>query len=317
MAWLFGGRSSPSSGFSSSSTAEQVTHGIDASNLTAIVTGASSGVGAETTRVLAVRGAEVVMAVRTISSGEAVKESILKETSNACLHVLQLDLSSMASVRRFASEFKALSLPLNILINNAGVMACPYELSTDGIELQFATNHIGHFLLTNLLLDNMKQTAQTSGVEGKIVVVSSGAHTLTYRGGIRFDKLNEKSGYSAWLAYGQSKLANVLHAKELAKRLQEEGARVTVNSLHPGAIFTNLQRHSQFVTRIHQFTSFLWKNVPQGAATQCLLALHPFVNGVTGKYFVDCNEAKNSKHASDLNMAKALWDFSEKIIAEK
>eukprot|EP00250_Pteridium_aquilinum_P022745 c25651_g1_i1 orf=298-1251(-) len=315
MAWLLGGRSSPSSGFSSSSTAEEVTHGIDASNLTAIVTGASSGVGAETARVLAMRGAEVVMAVRTISSGEAVKESILKETSNARLHVLQLDLSSMASVRRFASEFKALGLPLNILINNAGVMACPYELSTDGIELQFATNHIGHFLLTNLLLDDMKRTAQASGIEGRIVIVSSEGHRFTYRGGICFDKLNEKSGYVAFLAYGQSKLANVLHAKELAKKLQEEGICITVNALHPGAIVTKLQRHSQFLATVHRFTSFFWKTIPQGAATQCLLALHPFVKGVSGKYFCNCNESKPSGYASDPNLAKTLWEVSEKITA--
>lgn len=304
------------SGFSSSSTAEGVTDGIDASNLTAIITGASSGVGAETARVLAKRGAEVVMAVRTISSGEKVKESILKETGNARIHVLQLDLSSMASVRKFASDFKTLNLPLNILINNAGIMFCPFQLSADGIELQFATNHIGHFLLTKLLLDDLKQTAQASGIEGRIVIVSSGAHKLTYSKGIRFDKINEESGYSSYFAYGQSKLSNVLHAKELTKKLQEEGTSIIVNALHPGAIHTQLQRHSKLTSVVYYLTSLFWKTIPQGAATQCYLAVHPSVKGVSGKYFCDCNEAKPSSHAEDPALAKTLWDLSEKIVAE-
>lgn len=310
MAWIF--RRSPS-GFGSSSTAEQVTHGIDASRLTAIVTGASSGVGMETARVLAMRGAQVVMAVRNVAAGEAVKENILQESSSARVRVLELDLSSKASVRKFSSEFKSLKLPLNILINNAGVMACPYQLSVDGIELQFATNHIGHFLLTSLLLDDLKTTAKESGIEGRIVIVSSEAHRFTYSGGIRFDKLNDKSGYVAFLAYGQSKLANILHAKELAKRLQETGECVTVNALHPGAILTNLQRHARFIGMLQSLTSFLWKSIPQGAATQCFLALHPFAKGVTGKYFYDCNEAKPSGYANDPKLAETLWELSEKM----
>ncbi|KAH7292061.1 hypothetical protein KP509_29G049900 [Ceratopteris richardii] len=219
MVWPFA-RAHTSSGFNSRSTAEDVTDGIDASKLTAIVTGASSGVGAETARVLVKRGAHVIMAVRNVSAGEEVKRRILKETNNARVHVLQLDLSSLDSVGNFVNEFEALNLPLNILVNNAGVMACSYELSTDGIELQFATNHIGHFLLTNLLLDNMKRTAQESGNEGRIVNVSSTAHYITYSGGIRFTAINEKSGYNSWLAYGQSKLSNILHAKELTRRFQ-------------------------------------------------------------------------------------------------
>ncbi|KAI5077582.1 hypothetical protein GOP47_0007406 [Adiantum capillus-veneris] len=266
MAWLqllLGCHSSPSSGFTSSSTAEEVTQGIDASNLTAIVTGANSGLGEETARVLAMRGAQVVMAVRNVSSGETVKNSILEETNNARIHVLKLDLSSMASVRGFVSAFKALGLPLNILINNAGIMGCPFGLSTDGIELQFATNYIGPFLLTKLLLTEMKQTAETSGIEGRIVNMSSEAHRYTYWGGIRFDKLNEKSRYGPFLSYGQSKLGNVLHAKELARRLQEEGINITANSLHPGTIYTNIERHTIFFTWLHRCTWFLWKDVHQ------------------------------------------------------
>ncbi|KAH7434607.1 hypothetical protein KP509_06G025800 [Ceratopteris richardii] len=254
------------------------------------------------------------MAVRNVSSGEDVKRRIVEEISNARLHVLALNLSSMESVRKFAKEFEAMSLPLNILINNAGVMACPYELSADGIEMQFATNHIGHFLLTKLLLDKMKQTALASGIEGRIVNVSSSVHSYTYRGGIRLDAVNDKSGYDSWSAYGQSKLSNILHAKELARHLQEEGVPITVNALHPGAIRTALQRHSRVVTLVHSFTSFLWKSVPQGAATTCFLALHPSVKGVSGKYFVDSKEAKPSAYAEDPKLAKSLWELSEKII---
>uniref|UniRef100_A0A0D6QTG0 Uncharacterized protein n=1 Tax=Araucaria cunninghamii TaxID=56994 RepID=A0A0D6QTG0_ARACU len=249
MDWLL--RRAGPSGFSFSSTAEQVTDGIDASGLTAIVTGASSGIGTETARVLALRGAHVVLAVRNVNAGNIVKESIIKEIGNAKVDVLELDLSSISSVRNFASNFKSLNLPLNILINNAGIMQCPFQLSQDGTELQFATNHIGHFLLTSLLLETMKATAHETGIEGRIVNLSSEAHRFCYSGGIRFDKINDKSGYSAFLAYGQSKLANILHANELARQLQEEGANVIANSVHPGTIPTNLTRYSKLIGGIN------------------------------------------------------------------
>ncbi|KAF9689329.1 hypothetical protein SADUNF_Sadunf01G0081000 [Salix dunnii] len=250
--WPFGWKGP--SGFSPRSTAEQVTQGIDATGLTAIVTGASSGIGTETSRVLALRGAHVVMAVRNVDSGKKVKEEILKEIPNAKIDVMQLDLSSIESVRKFVSEFISLGLPLNLLINNAGIMAAPFMLSQDNIEMQFATNHVelwtlkrfynlaGHFLLTELLLDTMKKSASESNLEGRIVIVSSDAHHFTYRGGIRFDKINDESGYNSIQAYGQSKLANILHANELTRRLKEEGVDITVNSLHPGSIMTNLLR---------------------------------------------------------------------------
>ncbi|GFP91363.1 short-chain dehydrogenase tic 32 chloroplastic [Phtheirospermum japonicum] len=231
--WLF--RRKGASGFSSSSTAEQVTNGIDASGLTAIVTGASSGIGLETARVLALHGVHVVMGIRDKSAGEKVKETIVNEIPAAKVDAMELDLSSLASVRKFASEFTSSGRPLNILINNAGVMMPPFELSKDNIELQFATNHLGHFLLTNLLLDTMKKTAHETKREGRIVNVSSESHRRSYKEGIRFDRLNDREGYSRGTAYGQSKLANVLHANELARHLEEDGANVTANSLHPGS----------------------------------------------------------------------------------
>ncbi|ONK55216.1 uncharacterized protein A4U43_UnF6320 [Asparagus officinalis] len=238
------------SGFSSSSTAEQVTEGVDGTGLTAIVTGASSGIGTETARVLALRGVHVVMGVRNLAAGNTVKEAIVKGVPAAKVDVLELDLSSQASVKKFASDFGSLNLPLNILINNAGIMATPYLLSHDGIELQFATNHIGHFLLTNLLLENMKDTSRKSNTEGRIVILSSEGHRMTYPCGIRFDKINEEKGYVNYLAYGQSKLANILHANELSWRLEEEKVNITANSVHPGVIVTNLFRHHRIINGI-------------------------------------------------------------------
>ncbi|XP_077224234.1 short-chain dehydrogenase TIC 32, chloroplastic-like [Tasmannia lanceolata] len=304
------------SGFSTNSTAEEVTEGIDGTGLTAIVTGASNGIGTETTRVLALRGVHVVMAIRNVAAGKDVKEAIVKEIPTAKLDVMQLDLSSKASVRKFASEFKTSGFPLNILINNAGIMATPYKLSEDGIEMQFATNHIGHFLLTHMLLDTMKTTARNSKKEGRIVNVSSDGHGFANRSGIPFDleKLNDKSKYSGLVAYGRSKLANVLHANELASRLKEEGANITANSLMPGSITTNLLKHQGFVYGLLTVFNKFFKTVPQGAATQCYVALHPQVQGVSGKYFRDCNIAKLQAQATDADLAKKLWDFSTTLI---
>ncbi|XP_024025401.1 short-chain dehydrogenase TIC 32, chloroplastic [Morus notabilis] len=312
MWWL--DRKGPS-GFSPSSTAEQVTEGIDGTGLTAIVTGASSGIGFETARVLALRGVNVVMGVRNIEAGKDVKGIIIKESPSAKINAMELDLSSMASVRKFAADFSSSGLPLNILINNAGVMATPFMLSKDNIELQFATNHIGHFLLTNLLLETMKRTSVECKKEGRIVNVSSRRHRFSYKEGIRFDKINDQSGYNCLSAYGQSKLANVLHANELARRLNEEGVEVTANSLHPGAIATNLFRHHSFVSGLAGLLGkYFMKNIQQGAATTCYVALHPQVKGMNGCYFLDSNVAEASSQANDANLARKLWDFSLDLI---
>ncbi|PKI50736.1 hypothetical protein CRG98_028878 [Punica granatum] len=303
------------SGFSAASTAEEVTEGIDGAGLTAVVTGASSGIGYETARVLALRNVHVVMGVRNMAAAKEVKDAITKQNPAARIDAMELDLSSIASVRRFASTFSSSGLPLNILINNAGIMMTPFMLSKDRIELQFATNHIGHFLLTNRLLETMKNTAERSQKEGRIVNVSSRRHKLSYREGIRFDRINDQSGYDSLSSYGQSKLANILHASELARRLKAEGADVTANSVHPGPIATNLFRHSSFLTGIiNIFGKYFLKNVQQGAATTCYAALHPQVRGLTGKYFADCNIAEASAQANDTEMAKKLWDLSLDLI---
>ncbi|OWM82320.1 short-chain dehydrogenase TIC 32, chloroplastic-like [Punica granatum] len=311
---LMTGRAGPS-GYGSATTAEQVTQGADASGLNAIVTGGASGIGLETARVLALRGARVIIAARNMEAANEAKQIILDDCKAAKVDVLKLDLCSMKSIRSFVDSFNALDLQLNILINNAGIMFCPFQLSKDGIETQFATNHIGHFLLTNLLLDKMKLTAKLTGIEGRIVNLSSIAHVHTYEEGIRFDKINDQLSYSDKKAYGQSKLANILHANELSRRLQEEGANITVNSVHPGLIMTNLMKHSIVLMKILKLlTCLLWKNVPQGAATTCYVALHPNLKGVSGKYYADCNEFDPSAFARDVKLGKKLWDFSHKMV---
>uniref|UniRef100_A0A1J3E498 Short-chain dehydrogenase TIC 32, chloroplastic n=1 Tax=Noccaea caerulescens TaxID=107243 RepID=A0A1J3E498_NOCCA len=303
------------SGYGSASTAEDVTQSIDANHLTAIITGGTGGIGLETARVLAMKGAHVIIAARNTKAGNESKDMIRQMNPNARVDFLQLDVSSIKSVRSFAHQFLALNVPLNILINNAGVMFCPFQLSEDGIESQFATNYIGHFLLTNLLLDKMKSTTRESGIEGRIVNLSSIAHTYTYPKGIKFDGINDPEGYSEKKAYGQSKLANLLHSNALSRRLQEEGVNITVNSLHPGLVTTNLFRHSGFEMKVFKALSFfLWKDIPKGAATTCYVALHPDLKGVTGKYFSDCNLRTTSKLATDKSLADKLWDFSIKLI---
>ncbi|KAG6504339.1 hypothetical protein ZIOFF_036671 [Zingiber officinale] len=318
------------SGFGSGSTAEQVTEGIDASALTVIITGGSSGIGAETARVLAQRGAQVIIGARNLEAANAVKQNILESTPSARIDIIQIELSSLKSVRAFADKFLAMDLPLNILINNAGVMYCPFQLSEDGIEMQFATNHLGIFC-------SFSFTAEKTGIEGRIVNLSSIAHIGPYREGIMFDKLNDKNAYNDKSAYGQSKLANILHSNELARRLKEEGANVTANSVHPGLIRTNLGRHAPvFISTIadlpHSGSLRLLELIQptihgraptvctlklQGAATTCYVALHPSLKGVSGKYFADSNEEKPTAKARDSALAKKLWDFSEELVNSK
>jgi NAD(P)-dependent dehydrogenase (short-subunit alcohol dehydrogenase family) len=309
-------------GFRARSTAEQVSEGVDGSVLTAIVTGSTNGIGKETVRVFAKRGVHVFLAVRNLESAGKVKEDILKETPEAKVDFLKLDTSSLESVRKAADEFLGLNLPLNILVCNAGIMFVPFQLTKDGIERQFETNYLGHFLLTNLLLDKLKTTAKESGIEGKIINVSSDGHSsFEYKGGIRFENLNDKDGYSPYKAYGQSKLAQILTTTELSRHLQEEGAKVTVNALHPGVVTTNLvnpENHGIFMRGIMKvvMTVVSTKNVGQGAATTVYLALNPQAAGVTGKYYSDANEYDTpSKFAKDADLAKKLWDFSVQLTA--
>ncbi|KAK1408282.1 hypothetical protein QVD17_39923 [Tagetes erecta] len=306
--WIFGTKGA--SGFSASSTSEQVTDGINGSGLTAVVTGTTSGIGAETARVLAMRGVHVVMAVRNMEKGVTVRESILLETPNAKVDVMELDLSVQASVREFAAKYCCSGLPLNILINNAGVLSPQFKLSKDEIELHFATNHLGHFLLTNLLLETMKKTSYEQKTEGRIINVSSSGHRFAYTPPFD-DRIDDESSYNPVYAYGRSKLANILHAKELARRLKEEGVNITANSLHPGFIVTDIFRsYNIFSVICNAILKYFVKDISQGAATTCYLALNPKVKGVAGAYFSDCNLAEPSPRCEDVELAKELWEFS-------
>ncbi|KAJ7569409.1 hypothetical protein O6H91_01G076700 [Diphasiastrum complanatum] len=307
------------SGFGSKSTAEEVTAGLDLSSHTAIVTGATSGIGLETARVLAKRGARVIIPARNLKAATRVRAEIVKDVPGAKVETAELDLSSLKSVRKFAAEFTSQKQPLNILINNAGVLRTSFKLSEDGMELQFATNHLGHFLLTNLLLETMISTAQDSGIEGRIVMVSSEAHWFA-KDGINFNKLLEKNRSVELrpVTYGVSKLANILHSKELARRLKERGAKLTVNALHPGVILTNISQDCPLAIKayLHLLSVFM-KTIPQGAATTCYIAAHRDLANVSGKYFLDCNEASCSPVADNIELARKLWIFSEDYITRR
>lgn len=197
-----------------------------------IITGANSGIGKETAIDLAKRGGKVYIACRNQQRGEDALKEIKEESGSVNVFFLQLDLSSLESIRQFSKKFHEMETQLHILINNAGVMACPRALTKDGFEMQIGTNHMGHFLLTNLLLDLLKQSSPS-----RIVNVSSLFH---WYGRINREDLNSEKSYWKWIAYGQSKLANILFTRELSKKL--EGSGVTANVLHPGAVRTGLTR---------------------------------------------------------------------------
>lgn len=204
-----------------------------------------------------------------------------------------------STVHRFKKEENQ----LHILINNAGVMAIPRTTTVDGLEMQIGTNHFGHFLLTNLLLDTLKASAPS-----RIINVSSLAHKI---GKINRDDINLEKSYEKWSAYGQSKLANILFTRELAKRLADTG--VTANSLHPGSVSTELQRHITVLNLIMAPFKFLFKTPKAGAQTSIALAVDPDLKNVTGKYFADCKVASETKAAQSDETAKWLWTKSEEI----
>lgn len=287
------------SGFGYGSTAEEVTSGLDLSGKTFLVTGCNSGLGLETMRVLALRGAEIVALARSKPSAEAALASVsARGTPIAC------DLSEPASVRAAVAAAKA-GAPLAGIICNAGIMALPKREVKHGLELQFLTNHVGHFLLVTGLLDRLDDA-------GRIVVLSSSAHRAAPREGIRFDDLDASRRYSGWTAYGQSKLANILFARSLAKRLSR--GRVA-SSVHPGVIKTNLGRHMGLPIKIGYSIGgpLVLKSIPQGAATQCYVAVHPNAAALSGMYFADCNVARPSRLAEDDALAERLWTTSEEI----
>ncbi|KAL3512784.1 hypothetical protein ACH5RR_025501 [Cinchona calisaya] len=309
------------SGYGSKSTADQVTQhsSSSSSHLTAIITGATSGIGAETARVLAKRGVRIIIPARNLKKAALVKENIIKETPEAEITLLEIDLSSFASVKRFCTEFLSLGLPLHILINNAGKFSQKLEFSEDKIEMTFATNYLGHFLLTEMLLEKMVETAAETGIEGRIVNVSSVIHNWVKRNNFSFYHMLNPNNYNGTRAYSQSKLANILHAKELARQLKERKANVTINAVHPGIVKTGIIRdHKGIITESLYFVaSKLLKSTSQGAATTCYVALSQQTEGMSGKYFSDCNESHSSSLANDEAEAHKLWKLTRSLIRRR
>ena len=288
--------------FGSKSTAEEVTEGLDLTGKTALITGANSGLGFETMRVLAARGAKVIGTGRTPEKAEKACASI--ENGRATPAVLEL--SNLESVASCTNQVRDMDTPIDMLILNAGIMALPDLEQVDGIERQFFVNHLGHFALTLGLLDRVK-----AAPAGRIVVLSSSGHQWAPDGGIQFDNLSGERDYDPMKMYGQSKLANGLFAFELARRL--EGTNATANAVHPGIINTNLGRHFpkwQLVVS-KAFGWIFMKTVPEGAATQTYVAASPLVEGMTGFYFADCNPVVPDPRMEDAALAAQLWDESE------
>lgn len=295
----------PVSSFTNESTALEVTEGLDLSGKTAFITGCNSGLGFETMRVLALRGASIVGAARTLEKAAEACASI----DGSCTPVA-CELSELASVAACGRAVQAMGMPIDMLILNAGIMALPELEQVNGIERQFFVNHIGHFALTSYLLDQVTQAPQ-----GRIVVVSSSGHSFAPEAGIEFDNLSGEREYDAWKMYGVSKLANGLFALELAQRL--EGTTATVNSIHPGIINTNLGRHFPWWQRIasNLIGWTFMKSVEQGAATQTYVATAPALADTSGYYFADCNPVVPDPRMLDTTQAAQLWAVSEEIAA--
>ena len=292
--------------FDKATTAEQVTAGLDLKGQTALVTGATSGIGLETARVLALRGAHVLVTGRTLEKARAACEAIPgRATPLAC------ELEDFDGVAECAARVTQLGVPLDMLICNAGIMAPPRLELVRGLEKQYVVNHLSHFLLVQRLLG-----AVQAATAGRVILVSSSAHKWAPPGGIAFDNLTGEKGYDPRVFYGQSKLANALVARELAKRLA--GTGTTANAVHPGLIITNIIRYiptwqQLLAPLIGPLLRSRIKTTAQGAATTCYVAAHPAVAGISGRYFADCAVATPEKVMEDDKLAARLWSESEKL----
>jgi len=287
-------------------TAEQLS---DQTGRVAIVTGANSGIGFETARVLAEKGATVVMACRNLVKTNPKADEIRGEHPEATVEVMELDLSDLESVRRFADAFRAKHSRLDLLINNAGIMVPPYGTTAQGFETQFGVNHLGHFALTGSLLDLIIQTPGS-----RIVTVSSVAHQF---GKIQFSDLNWAKGYKAQSAYGQSKLANLLFTYELQRRLAAAGKDTLAVAAHPGWTETNLQEHAKGVKFLNRFFG---QEPLMGALPTLYAATESDVNGAEyygPSGFMEMNgppkRVRSNKRSRDRNVAERLWSVSEEL----
>jgi NAD(P)-dependent dehydrogenase (short-subunit alcohol dehydrogenase family) len=296
----------PRSPFDASSTAQEVTEGVDLTGKVAMITGANSGLGYETMRVLAMRGAHVIGTGRTADKAEAACASIDGKATPAVL-----ELSDLGSVVSCSDTVLRMETPIDILVLNAGIMALPELEQVNGIERQFFVNHLGHFALVQRLLERVK-----AAPAGRIVVLSSSGHMWAPEGGIQFDNLSGERDYDPMQMYGQSKLANGLFALELARQL--EGTPTTANAVHPGIINTNLGRHfpKWQLVFAELFGWLFMKSVEEGAATQAYVAANPIVEGISGHYFADCNPILPDPRMQDPALAAELWQVSEDLVAK-
>ncbi|WP_100260367.1 SDR family NAD(P)-dependent oxidoreductase [Qipengyuania seohaensis] len=313
--------------FGFESTADDVLEGKDLSGRTALVTGGYSGLGQETARAMAAKGAHIILSGRDATKLSAAADAIAEQTG-AKVDTLKCDLASLDSIRKAAAEANERFEKIDLLINNAGVMACDQAKTADGFEMQFGTNHVGHFLLTNLLVPLLEK-----GDRPRIVNLSSRGHHIAP---VDFDDLHfEKREYDKWVSYGQSKTANVLFAVGLEKRLGDKG--IHAYSLHPGGIMTNLGRHmsdqdmADLMERIRKNaeqsgeTPEPFKTIPQGAATTCWAATADELEGNGGLYCENCHVADQDdestgggvrSYAIDPEKADRLWSMSEEMVGE-
>uniref|UniRef100_W5LPI8 NADP-retinol dehydrogenase n=1 Tax=Astyanax mexicanus TaxID=7994 RepID=W5LPI8_ASTMX len=271
---------------------------------TALITGANSGIGKETAVDLALRGARVILACRDMEKGEDTAAEIRRRVGGAKVEVRELDLADTRSIRVFAQRFLREVNHLHILINNAGVMMCPYMKTADGFEMQLGVNHLGHFLLTYLLIGLLKRSSPA-----RVIVVSSLAH---YFGWIRFHDLHSQGSYNSGLAYCQSKLANVLFTRELSRRLT--GSNVTVNSVHPGTVKSELVRHSTVMSLLFTLFSMFLKTPREGAQTSIYCATAEELQSISGKHFSDCAPASVAPQGRCEETAQKLWDVSCELL---
>lgn len=314
------------SAFHARSTALEVVRNIDLTGRHALVTGGAAGLGLETSRALVAAGAAVTLAVRNLEQGQQAAARLRTEFPGAAVAVARLDLGDLTGVRHCAEDWLATGQPLDILINNAAIMACPLTRDRHGWEAQFATNHLGHFALTTALLPALRQAAARHG-EARVVALSSSGHKLA---GVDFDDLHfERRDYNKWLAYGQAKSANALFSLGLHGREAANG--ITANAVHPGGIMTGLQKFLP----LEEMRALGWlkpddtpldifKTPAQGAATSVWAATAPELTGHGGLYLEDCAQGVPSEpgnrisgykpHIMDADAARRLWDASETLL---
>jgi retinol dehydrogenase 14 len=276
---------------------------VDMTGKTCLITGGNSGIGKATALGLAKLGANVVIVSRSKERGEAALAEIIANSGNRNVELMLADMSSQDSIRGLASDFKVGHEKLHVLVNNAGVYLTRRNTTVDGLESTFATNHLGPFLLTNLLLDLLKTSAPS-----RVVNVTSDAHNGAQ---VNFEDLQGEKRFSGWQAYGQSKLAMILFTHELAKKL--DGTGVTVNSAHPGVVRTNFANNNGLVTFGFRLLRPFFISPGTAAKRILYVATSPDLEGVTGKYFTKMHEAKSSQESYDDDSAKRLWEISQQL----